>query len=82
MYAFIHVLQWPAMAISLLGAWWLGDTERAHCHLGFAVLLVSNALWIVWATTDHAWALLTMQAAFVFLNGRGFYDSVKGKATE
>ena len=76
----IHFLQWPAMAISLLGAWWIGDTGRQQRHLGFAVLLVSNALWIAWAIPDRAWALLAMQAAFVFLNGRGFYESIKGKS--
>ena len=79
MHEFIQALQWPAMAVSLLGAWWIGDSGRQQRHLGFAVLLVSNALWIAWAIPDHAWALLTMQAAFVFLNGRGFYESFKGQ---
>jgi len=80
MHDVLHFLQWPAMAISLLGTWWVGDAERRHRHLGFAVLMGSNALWFAWAVTDHAWALLVMQAAFLLLNGRGFYDSLRNQA--
>ena len=70
------------MAVSLLGSWWIGDKDRKHRHLGFVVLVVSNALWIAWAIPDNAWALLVMQAAFVFLNSRGFYETFKGRSED
>ena len=74
-HALLGLLQWPAMAVSLFGSWWTGDPGRSSRHLGFAVLMVSNVIWLVWAVTDHAWALLVMQAAFLLLNGRGFFDN-------
>lgn len=79
---FFHLLQWPAMAVSLLGAWWIGDKASKKRHFGFAVLFLSNALWSAWAISDHAWALLVMQVAFVVLNGRGFYESFKGRGKD
>ncbi|OEZ82953.1 hypothetical protein JAB8_45360 [Janthinobacterium sp. HH106] len=41
----IELLQWPAMAASLLAAWLVGSRMAARRLAGFWVFLFSNVLW-------------------------------------
>ena len=67
----IDLLQWPAMAASLLAAWLVASNHKARRNTGFWVFLASNVLWAVWGWHDGAWALIALQAALAALNIRG-----------
>jgi len=73
----IEVLQWPAMAASLLAAWLVGS-RTAHRRLsGFWVFMVSNLLWIVWGWHDDAWALIVLNVCLAMTNVRGIVKNWK-----
>ena len=67
----IDLLQWPAMAVTLLSAWFVASQEKRRRSWGFWLFLTSNLLWIIWGWHDHAYALITLQVALAFTNIRG-----------
>jgi hypothetical protein len=67
----IDLLQWPAMAASLLAAWLVASNHKGRRNIGFWVFLASNVLWGVWGWHDGAWALIALQVALAALNIRG-----------
>ena len=67
----IDLVQWPAMAASLLAAWLVASNHKARRNVGFWVFLVSNVLWVAWGVHDGAWALIALQVALAVLNIRG-----------
>jgi hypothetical protein len=67
----LDALQWPAMAVTLLGAWLVASRSQRRRHMGFWVFLGSNVLWVVWAIQARAWALLALQIGLAFMNIRG-----------
>jgi hypothetical protein len=66
----LNLLQWPAMAVSIIAAWLVGSQSKRRRSHGFWWFLVSNALWIAWGVHAHAWALITLQVALAALNCR------------
>jgi hypothetical protein len=68
---FVGMLQWPAMAASLLAAWLVASSRKGRRNAGFWVFLGSNVLWTVWGVHDGAWALIALQVALAALNVRG-----------
>lgn len=67
----IDLLQWPAMAVTLCGCWWLASRQRSRRLLGFAMMVLSNILWIIWGWQDGAFALIALQVGLLALNTRG-----------
>ena len=67
----IELLQWPAMALSLLAAWLVGSRTPARRLTGFWVFLSSNALWVAWGWHDGAWALIALNLCLALTNVRG-----------
>ena len=67
----IELLQWPAMALSLLAAWLVGSRTSARRLTGFWVFLSSNALWVAWGWHDEAWALIALNLCLALTNVRG-----------
>jgi hypothetical protein len=67
----IDLLQWPAMAITVLAGWLTGSGQRGRRLAGFGCFLLSNALWIAWGWQDRAWALIVLQLCLVITNLRG-----------
>lgn len=67
----LDLLQWPAMAVSLLAAWLIASKNEGRRNLGFWVFLASNLLWVVWGVHDGAWALIALQVGLASLNIRG-----------
>ena len=67
----LDLLQWPAMVITIAAAWCIASTRKSRRRLGFWLFLASNVLWIAWAWSETAWALLVLQVALAFLNIRG-----------
>ena len=67
----LDALQWPAMAVTLAGAWLVASKSRRRRLAGFWVFLASNVLWVIWAVQARAWALLALQIGLAFMNIRG-----------
>jgi hypothetical protein len=44
----LSLLEWPAMAASLLAAWLVASTAANRRMAGFWIFLASNGLWIAW----------------------------------
>jgi hypothetical protein len=68
---YLDLLQWPAMAVTVVAAWLVASLDKRRREYGFWVFLASNALWIVWGWSDHAWALIGLQVALAAMNIRG-----------
>ena len=69
--AWLGLLQWPAMAVTIAAAWCVASTHATRRRLGFWLFLASNVLWIAWGWFATAWALILLQVALAFLNIRG-----------
>ena len=67
----LDLLQWPAMAVTVVAAWLVASSSERKRSLGFWVFLVSNVLWIVWGWHDHAYALILLQLCLAGTNIRG-----------
>ena len=67
----LDLVQWPAMATTVLAAWWVGSQQKEWRQWGFWTFLVSNILWVVWGIYDHAYALVALQFALAAINFRG-----------
>lgn len=66
----LDLLQWPAMAITLLAAWLVASQRQGRRSLGFWVFLLSNALWIAWGLQAEAYALIVLQLGLAAMNLR------------
>ena len=67
----LSLVQWPAMAATVVAAWLVGSRHKTRRMTGFWVFLLSNVLWIVWGWHDSAHALIALQFALAALNLRG-----------
>lgn len=67
----LDMLQWPAMAITLVAAFLVGARHARKRIVGFYTFIVSNALWITWGVHDGAWALIALQTGLFAMNVRG-----------
>jgi hypothetical protein len=67
----LDLLQWPAMAVTVLAAWLVASSLKRRRLLGFWVFLFSNVLWIAWGWHAHAWALVFLQVCLAAMNIRG-----------
>jgi len=67
----LDLLQWPAMAITLLAAWLVASQRQGRRNLGFWVFLLSNGLWIAWGLQAEAYALILLQLGLAAMNLRG-----------
>ena len=67
----LDLIQWPAMAVTVIAAWMVGSQRKFKRNWGFWLFLGSNVLWIAWGWHDHAYALIVLQLCLAFLNIRG-----------
>jgi hypothetical protein len=67
----LDLVQWPAMAVTVIAAWLVGSTHKRRREVGFWVFLTSNVLWVVWGWHTNAWALIALQFCLAGLNVRG-----------
>jgi hypothetical protein len=67
----INLIQWPAMAITVMAAWMVASQRKFKRNWGFWLFLLSNVLWIVWGWKDGAYALIVLQLFLAALNIRG-----------
>lgn len=67
----LDVLQWPAMAVTVLAAYLVASSDERRRGWGFWVFMLSNALWIVWGWHATAYAVIVMQVCLAVMNIRG-----------
>jgi hypothetical protein len=70
---YIDLLQWPAMVVTITGAWLVASRARHRRVIGFWVFLSSNILWAVWGWHTSAYALIILQISLAVMNARGVY---------
>jgi hypothetical protein len=71
----IDLLQWPAMAVTLVAAFLVGARHARKRIIGFWSFILSNILWIVWGVNDEAWALIALQVGLLAMNVRGIFKN-------
>ena len=71
----LDLLQWPAMAVTVLAAWLVASRSAQKRAVGFWFFLASNVLWVAWGLHDHAYALVGLQFCMGALNIRGVYKN-------
>ena len=67
----VDLLQWPAMATTVVAAWLVASRSAGKRAVGFWCFLASNVLWVVWGWHDQAYALVGLQFFLAALNIRG-----------
>jgi hypothetical protein len=68
---YLDLVQWPAMIVTVVAAWFVASRSASRRKLGFWLFLVSNVLWIVWGVHARAFALVTLQLCLAIMNVRG-----------
>ena len=71
MHEMLSALQWPAMVITLTAAWLVASRSTSKRHWGFWCFIASNIIWIVWAWSEHTYALIVMQLGLFAINIKG-----------
>jgi hypothetical protein len=72
---YLDLLQWPAMAVTVVAAWLVASRNPHKRAVGFWFFLLSNALWVTWGLYDRAFALVGLQFFLAALNARGVYKN-------
>jgi len=67
----INLIQWPAMAVTIAGAWFVASQRKFKRNWGFWTFLLGNLLWVLWGLHDHAYALIVLQVCLAVTNIRG-----------
>lgn len=67
----LDLVQWPAMAVTVLAAWLVASNSKRRRQVGFWTFLASNVLWVVWGWHTNAYALIALQVCLAALNIRG-----------
>ncbi len=67
----LNWLQWPAMVVTIVAAWFVASTLKSRRLLGFWCFLLSNVLWIAWGIFTTTWALVVLQIFLAAMNVRG-----------
>lgn len=71
----LSLMQWPAMVVTVAGAWLTGSKTEGRRQYGFWLFLLSNVLWVVWAFHVAAWALIVLQLFLAVVNVRGAHKN-------
>jgi hypothetical protein len=71
----LDLVQWPAMAVSVIAAWLVASQSAWRRSAGFWFFLASNVLWVLWGWHDGAHALIVLQLALAALNIRGVFKN-------
>jgi hypothetical protein len=69
--AWLDAIQWPAMIVTAVAAWFVASQRKFKRNWGFWLFLLSNVLWIAWGLYDRAYALIFLQLCLALLNIRG-----------
>jgi hypothetical protein len=69
--SWLDLMQWPAMAATVVAAWLVASQSRRKRNWGFWVFLLSNVLWLAWGWHADAWGVVALQLGLAALNVRG-----------
>ena len=72
---FFAMLEWPAMAVSLAAAYWMGSTKAKKRIVAFLMLILGNLMWIAWGWGEQAWALIALNVGLMALNVRAIFKN-------
>ncbi|MBC7685914.1 MAG: hypothetical protein H7176_11885 [Bdellovibrionales bacterium] len=72
---FFAMFEWPAMAVSLAAAYWMGSTKAKKRIVAFLMLIVGNLMWIAWGWGEEAWALIALNLGLMALNVRAIFKN-------
>jgi hypothetical protein len=67
----LDLIQWPAMAVTVIASWFVASGRSQRRKVGFWIFLLSNALWVIWGVHAHAYALVALQLCLALMNIRG-----------
>jgi hypothetical protein len=68
-------LQWPAMLVTIIAAWFMASQSKRKREAGFVLCLLANALWIAWGWHTDTYSIVVMQCALAVLNFRGVFKN-------
>ena len=71
----LDLLQWPAMAITVIAAWLIASRSPRKRVVGFWCFLAGNVLWVGWGLHVGGYALIGLQFFLAALNLRGIYKN-------
>ncbi len=74
--AWLDLIQWPAMAVTVVAAYLVASQRKFKRNWGFWLFLLSNLLWVAWGIHDGAWALILLQLSLAAMNIRGVKKNV------
>jgi hypothetical protein len=74
----LDLLQWPAMAVTMVAAWYVASKKKHRRNWGYWLFLSSNVLWIAWGLHVRAYALVTLQLFLMGMNVRGLFNTEPG----
>jgi len=74
----LDLLQWPAMAVTVFGSWYVASRRKHRRNWGYWLFLVSNVLWIAWGLHVRAYALVMLQLFLMGMNVRGLSNTEPG----
>ena len=74
----LDLLQWPAMAVTMVAAWYVASKKKHRRNWGYWLFLSSNVLWIAWGLHVRAYALVTLQLVLMGMNVRGLFNTEPG----
>ena len=78
----LDLLQWPAMALTILASWLVASEQRHKRGWGFWLFIASNVVWVAWGLSAHAPALVAMQFCLAAMNIRGAFKVEKAEAAK
>ena len=78
----LALLEWPAMAISLVAAYLLGSIHTTKRIVAFVMLIIGNLMWIGWGWGDGAKALIALNVGLMVLNIRAIMKNEEAKKEE
>lgn len=67
----LDLLQWPALLLSIVGAWCVGGRTARLRLIGFWLFLASNLAWAGWGYGAAAWAVVITQLVFIVTSIHG-----------
>ncbi|VVN48055.1 hypothetical protein PS639_05971 [Pseudomonas fluorescens] len=69
---YINFVQWPAMVVTVISAWFVGSQQPRRRMIAFWGFIASNALWVIWGLHANAYALILLECVLLGMNARGF----------
>lgn len=74
---FVELLQWPAMAITVLAAWFMGSLRAKRRVVAFWCFTAGNVMWVVWGLGHQAYGLITLEVMMALMNMRGLLKNLR-----